>query len=366
MMRLGATAICRELGVRYPIFGFSHEPDVIVALAEAGGFGVLGLAREMPGEIPRIIEDIESRLGGKPYGIDLMLPANVPRSADIAGMRAQIPPRHQAFVEGLRRRFGLPAPTRPTFFTSQVRSEELFEGQVDAVLASRARAVATAIGIRPQLIERARAAGKYTLSLVGTPRHAQKALDLGVDALVAQGYDAGGHTGSIGTLSLVPQIVALAAGRPVLAAGGIGTGSQLVAALAMGAQGAWLGTLWLAAVESHTPPSLLRRLVAAQSVDTTITRAHSGKPCRVVRSAWIDAWDEEGAPEPLPMPLQQALTGSDFSAMHEHGQADLIYDAAGQSVFAITGQTTVAAQVQGLVAQAEAALRDIGASMRAG
>jgi NAD(P)H-dependent flavin oxidoreductase YrpB (nitropropane dioxygenase family) len=364
MMHLAATPICRELGAHYPIFGFSHEPDVIVALAEAGGFGVLGLAREMPDEIPQIIEQIEARLAGKPYGIDLMLPANVPQAADIESVQAQIPPAHRTFVDGLRTRFGLRKPTRPSFFTTQVRSESLFDAQIEAVLASRARAVATAIGIRPELITRARAAGKYTISLVGTPRHAQKALDLGVDALVAQGCDAGGHTGTIGTLSLLPQIVAVARGKPVLAAGGIGTGAQIAGAVAMGAQGAWLGTLWLAAAENHTPPALLARLIRAQSVDTTITRAHSGKPCRVVRSAWIDAWHEAGAPDPLPMPLQQALTGADFSAMHEYDDANLIYEAAGQSVFAITEPTTVAAQMATLITETDAALDALERAMQ--
>ncbi|MEM5311593.1 nitronate monooxygenase [Paraburkholderia sp. JHI869] len=363
MVRLGPTAICRELGARYPVFGFSHSPDVIVALAQAGGFGVLGLAREMPDDIAPIIAEVEKRLAGKPYGIDLMLPAGVPEHADIGSVRAGLPPEHVAFVTGLRERFGLAAPTRPSFFTTQVRSEALFNAQIEAVLASKARAVATAIGIRPELIARAKAAGKYTISLVGSPRHAQKALALGVDALVAQGADAGGHTGPIGTFSLVPQIVAAAAGRPVLAAGGIGTGAQVAASLAMGAQGAWLGTLWLAAKENHTPPALLQRLIEASSDDTLVTRAHSGKPCRVVRSAWIDAWQASGAPAPLPMPQQQALTGGDFSAMHEYDRADLIYEAAGQSVFAIDAPTTVAAQMATLIADANAALATLAAAM---
>jgi NAD(P)H-dependent flavin oxidoreductase YrpB (nitropropane dioxygenase family) len=363
MIQLGPTTICRELGVRYPIFGFSHSPDVIVALAEAGGFGVLGLAREMPEEIPAIIAEVEERLAGRPYGIDLMLPAGVPEQAGIDSVREALPPGHVAFVEGLRERFGLEAPTRPSFFTTQVRSEALFNAQIEAVLASNARAVATAIGIRAELIARAKAAGKYTISLVGSPRHAQKALALGVDALVAQGADAGGHTGPIGTFSLVPQIVAMAAGRPVLAAGGIGTGAQVAASLAMGAQGAWLGTLWLGAAENHTPSALLQRLIDSGSEDTLVTRAHSGKPCRVVRSAWIDAWQAGDAPAPLPMPHQQALTGGDFSAMHEYDRADLIYEAAGQSVFAIGAPTTVAAQMATLVADANAALKTLATAM---
>ncbi|RYY60427.1 MAG: nitronate monooxygenase, partial [Comamonadaceae bacterium] len=177
----------------------------------------------------------------------------------------------------------------------------------------------------------------------------------GVEVLVAQGYDAGGHTGPVGTLSLLPQIIAVAGDRPVLAAGGIATGAQVLGTIAMGAEGAWLGTLWMGARENHTPPALLRRLVASSSEDTVITRAHSGKPCRVVRSAWIDAWEQEGAPAPLGMPLQQVLTGDVFASMHEHDDAALIYEAAGQSVFAISGETTIAQQFSTLLADMDAA-----------
>ena len=179
---------------------------------------------------------------------------------------------------------------------------------------------------------------------------------LGVDVLVAQGYDAGGHTGPIGTMSLLPQIVDASEGRPVLGAGGIATGGQVVACLAMGAQGAWLGTLWMAARESHTPSGLLKRLIAGQSEDTVITRAHSGKPCRVIRSPWIDAWSTPDAPEPLGMPAQQALTGDVFASMFERDAGDTIYEAAGQSVFAIRQATTIAEQVRTLVDDAESAL----------
>jgi len=223
------------------------------------------------------------------------------------------------------------------------------------VLNSAAVGVATAIGLRADLIAEARRRGKVTFSLIGSRRHARKALSMGVDVLVAQGYDAGGHTGPIGTMSLIPQIVEEAGGAPVLAAGGIATGSQVLASLAMGAQGAWLGTLWLAARENHTPPALLDRLARSGSEDTLITRAHSGKPCRVVRSDWIDAWEQPDAPRPLDMPMQQALTGDAFTAMHERDDARLIYEAAGQSVFGIRGETTVAAQMTTLLDELDAA-----------
>ena len=349
------TPLCERLGIRHPIFGFSHSVDVAVAIAEAGGFPVVGLAREMPHEIPAILAEVERRMGDRPYGIDLMLPSKVPQAASIEGLRAALPAGHVDFVEGLRRRFDVTPPQKPSFFTTQVRSEALFDAQIEAVLASNARGVATAIGLRADLIERAKARGKLTFSLVGSVRHAKKALAMGVEVLVAQGYDAGGHTGPVGTLSLVPQIVAVAGDAPVLAAGGIATGAQVLGSIAMGAQGAWLGTLWMAARENHTPPALLARLIASGSEDTLITRAHSGKPCRVVRSDWIDAWTEPGAPEPLGMPMQQVLTGDVFAAIHEHDDARLIYEAAGQSVFAIEAPTTVAAQFERLVADMDAA-----------
>jgi NAD(P)H-dependent flavin oxidoreductase YrpB (nitropropane dioxygenase family) len=344
------TPICDRLGIRHPIFGFSHSVDVCVAIAQAGGFPVMGLARELPHEIPHILADVQRRMGDMPYGIDLMLPSKVPQAATIGELRGALPAGHVDFVEDLRRRFEVRPPEKPSFFTTQVRSEALFNEQIEAVLASNCRGVATAIGLRADLIERAKALGKVTFSLVGSVRHARKALEMGVEVLVAQGYDAGGHTGPVGTLSLLPQIVAVAGGRPVLAAGGIATGEQVLGTIAMGAQGAWLGTLWMAARENHTPPALLKRLVESGSEDTVITRAHSGKPCRVVRSDWVDAWSAPGAPEPLAMPLQQVLTGDVFASMHEHDDARLIYEAAGQSVFAIEGETTVARQMETLVA----------------
>ncbi len=349
------TPVCERLGVQQPIFGFSHSVDVVVEIARAGGYPVLGLARELPHEIPQILRSVDERMQGMPYGVDLMLPSQVPQTGDIDAVRSALPQAHLDFVAGLREKFAVAPPVKPSFFTSQVRSEALFEAQIEQVLASSANGVATAIGLRQDLIARAKACGKTTFSLIGSVRHARKALAMGVDVLVAQGYDAGGHTGLTGTYALVPQIVAMAGDTPVLAAGGIGHGGQIIAALAMGAQGGWLGTLWMAAQESHTPPTLLARLVASGSEDTVITRAHSGKPCRVVRSAWIDAWSDPKAPAALPMPLQQALTGDVFASIHEHDNAELIYEAAGQSVFAIRGSTTVALQMQALVDEMQAA-----------
>lgn len=347
------TPICKRLGIEHPIFGFSHEPDVVVAIAKAGGFPVLGLGRDAPEDIPDIVRDVEQRLEGLPYGIDLMLPANVPNQADPQSLRAALPKEHVEFVNQLRERFSIQPPSRPSFFTAHARSEAMFQAQIDAVLNSNACAVATAIGLREELITEAKRKGKLTFSLIGSVRHAHKALDMGVDVLVAQGYDAGGHTGTVGTMSLLPQIVEIAdkLNVPVLAAGGIATGQQILGCICSGAQGAWLGTLWMAAKENHTPPALLNRLIASTSEDTIISRAHSGKPCRVVRSEWIDAWEESDVPQALNMPYQQALTGDVFASIHEFENPRLIYEAAGQSIFGIRELTTIAAQMEKLVLQ---------------
>jgi len=293
-----------------------------------------------------------------------MLPPNVPEEARLDTLKSELPPAHAAFVDRLREEFSIEPPTRPSFFTSHVRSRKMFDEQIEQVLASGALGVATAIGLREDLIQRAKAAGKVTFSLVGSTRHARKALAMGVDVLVAQGYDAGGHTGPVGTMSLVPQILEVAGDAPVLAAGGIATGAQVLGAISMGAHGAWLGTLWMAARESHTPPALLKRLMDSGSEDTVITRAHSGKPCRVVRSDWISAWEQAGSPVPLGMPLQQVLTGDVFAAIHEQDRPDLIYEAAGQSIFAIQGETTVREQMETLARDLRLAWERLNAMAR--
>lgn len=247
------TQVCESLGTTLPIFGFSHELEVVAAICRAGGFGVFGVAREDPRQIPERLRALRDKVGRAPFGVDLMLPAGVPERSDPAEVAARIPQGHREFTRGLREKYGVPAATRSTFFTSFVRSKALFEQQIKAVLASDVDLVATAVGLPPEVIARTRTAGKKTAALIGSPRHAKAAIAAGADILVAQGYDAGGHTGTIGTLSLVPQIVELAAphGIAVIAAGGIATGAQILGALAMGAQGAWLGTIWLAGSGRH-------------------------------------------------------------------------------------------------------------------
>ncbi len=325
-------ALCQRLGIQVPVFGLAHHIEVAAAISRAGGLGVYAAARDGPDELAGKLRALRALCPDHPVGVDLLLPTSLPDQQSAEAVAAAVPEGHRQWVAQLAQRHQVPPATRGNFFSLYVRSQALFNEQVEAAVASGVEVFAAGVGTPPAVLARARAAGQHTIALVGHPRHAAKAIAAGADILVAQGYDAGGHTGPIGTYSLVPQIVAAAGGRPVIAAGGIGCGAQVAAALALGAQGAWLGTLWLGTAEHELPAALSAKLIAAASDDTVITRAHSGKPCRVVRSAFSDAWDEPGAPAPLDMPYQQALTGALLAAVEEHEVAPLLYEAAGQSV----------------------------------
>ncbi len=351
--------LCERLGIEVPIFGFSHSIDVTVALAEAGGFPVFGAARELPEKIEADLKQIRARIGSRPFGVDIMYPALAADEPDRAAAKAKLPLASVAFVDALRKKYAIPEQTKPHFFSHVLRNKKLFREQTEAVLASDVNAVATAVGLPREVIAAAKSRGKTSFALIGSVRHVAPALAAGVDVLVAQGNDAGGHTGPVGTFTLVPQIVQAVAQAgaavPVLAAGGIGHGAQIAAALTMGAQGAWLGTAWLATREYHTPPVLLKKILAATSEDTVMTRAHSGKPCRVLKSAWVDEWEAPGAPAQLPMPYQHALTGELLAAIEEHQIEPLVYEALGQSCAWFNELTTVRDVVERLTRETRAA-----------
>ncbi len=352
-------ALCRRLGIRYPVFGLAHSIEVAAAISNAGGLGVYAAARDGPSELAHKLRDLRALCANVPVGVDLLLPTALPGVSTPDDVAAAIPEGHRRFIDSLFERFDVPPATHGNFFSQYVRSQALFEEQVTAVAESDIDVFAAGVGTPPDTLARIRHAGKTTMALVGAVKHAQKAIAAGVDVLVAQGYDAGGHTGRIGTFTLVPQIIAAAQGRPVLAAGGIGEGSQIAAALAMGAQGAWLGTVWLGSAEHRLPAALMDRLRNATSEDTVITRAHSGKPCRVVRSAFSDAWEAADAPAPLDMPYQQALTGRLLAAVEEHEVAPLMYEAAGQSVAWVREVEPVARIMARLVRETRLSLENL-------
>ncbi len=346
------TPVCDDFGITYPIFGFAHSVDVVVEVCLAGGLGVFGGTRNTPEEIEAALKEIRSRVGDRPFGIDLVIPQGMPQSNNREDIEAQLPDQHRAFVDHLWSKYQVPRDGLPGSRSRFVRSEEMAQRQVEVVLNSDVDILALGVGSPQGVIAEAKSRGKKLISLVGTSKHAERAKAAGADVLVAQGYDAGAHTGDIGTFSLVPQIVDVADGRPVLAAGGVATGRHIAASLALGAQGVWVGTAWLLTKESTVDPVAKRQLARAQAGDTVRTRSDSGKTLRVVRSKWVDEWEDASAPTPLKMPYQDILVGDLLGAIQRHGVEDLVHHPAGQGIGWFNEEQTVAQVMEELTGEA--------------
>ncbi|MDA0351930.1 MAG: nitronate monooxygenase [Chloroflexi bacterium] len=350
------TRICDMLGIEHPIFAFSHSVDVVVAVTLAGGFGVWGGTRHLPEEIDEALTEIRERIGARPFGIDLVIPKGMPEHNNREEIEAQLPDAHRAFVDHLFEKYQVPRDGLPGARSRFVRSEDTARRQAEVVLKSDVDLFAMGIGSPEEFVTEAKRRGKRVLSLVGSPKHARRAIDAGAEILVAQGHDSGAHTGPIGTFSLVPQVVQIAGDTPVLAAGGVATGQHVAAALALGAVGVWVGTAWLATQEADTPPSVKRKLIEAGAEDTVITRAQSGKTNRQLRTAYQDEWAAEGAPTPLKMPYQDILVGDLLGSIIRHDIEPLIGSGAGQGVVWTDREATVAEVMDRFVIDATAAL----------
>jgi NAD(P)H-dependent flavin oxidoreductase YrpB (nitropropane dioxygenase family) len=339
------TALARSWGIEYPIFAFSHCRDVVAAVSQAGGVGVLGTTRQSVDELEIDLKWLDDELGPLMYGVDLLFPART-LGDDLGQLRATLPPGHREFVEELRERFHIPLPKDAAAHVSEadnlVPTHAAAREKFEIAMAHRPRLVASALGPFPvELVEEVHARGGYVAGLVGAPGHATKHVATGADLIVAQGTEAGGHTGEITTLVLVPQVVDEVPGTPVVAAGGIGDGRQIAAALALGAQGVWTGSIWLATVESDIQDEVKEKLFAASSRDTVRSRCLTGKPIRQLRTPWVNAWDEPGAPEPLPAPQQGLLIRDTMAGIFDHTVAPLMGTAVGQTVGLMQGTRRV-------------------------
>jgi len=312
------TRVSDMLGVEFPILAFSHCRDVVAAVTNAGGFGVLGAVAHSPDQLEIDLTWIEEQVHGRPYGLDLLLPQKY-AGADEGGIdresvRQLLPPEQQEFVDDILRRYGVPELDEETKNLIWGRGGTLsispkgYEPLLDITFAHEVRLVASALGPPPPaLIERAHGSDVLVAALAGTRTHAERHNAAGVDLIIAQGTEAGGHTGEISTMVLVPEVVAAVKPTPVLAAGGIASGRQIAAAMALGAEGVWCGSVWLTTEEAETQPAVKQKFLAATSKDTVRSRSLTGKPARMLRSAWTDEWDKADAPPPLQMPLQTAL-----------------------------------------------------------
>lgn len=309
-----------KLGIEFPLFAFSHCRDVIVEVSKAGGFGVLGAAGHTPESLEIELNWIDEHIDGKPYGIDIIVPNSIDskESNNITAedLEARIPPEHKAYVESILAQAGVDTKDlwqRPkTGFGDNMR-ESGATAILDVAFAHPIKMVVNALGVPPRFMtERAREQGVLVGALTGAKEHAIKHCESGVDVLVVAGTEAGGHCGEVSTLVLVPEVLdAISKDFPevsVLAAGGIVTGKQMAACMAMGADGAWCGSVWLTTTEAETNPAVKEKMLAANSRQTVRSKSRTGKYTRQLRSQWTDAWQSEEAPSPLPMPLQSLVS----------------------------------------------------------
>lgn len=317
------TAVTEMLGIDVPILAFSHCRDVVAEVSKAGGLGVLGAVAHTPEALEIDLNWIEEQVGDRPYGVDLIIPAKYAGDDQggftLADIAALIPAEHKAFVDDILARYEVPEPPaddegpgRAGWQTSggdAPFSANRAGPQLEIALAHRTSLVANALGPPPpEMIDQVKGAGRIVAALAGRGVHAERHVAAGVDLIVAQGSEAGGHTGEIGSMVLIPEVVDAVAPVPVLGAGGIGRGRQMAAAMALGAQGVWCGSVWLTTAEAETHPVVKSKMLAATSADTLRSRSLTGKPARMLRSSWTDEWDRPDTPDPLGMPLQPILT----------------------------------------------------------
>jgi NAD(P)H-dependent flavin oxidoreductase YrpB (nitropropane dioxygenase family) len=354
--------ICDLLGIEHPIVGFTPSEHVAAAISRAGGLGVLGCVRfNDAAELAKVLDWLDQNVDGKPYGIDVVMPATVPTEGAAIDLTELIPAGHKDFVEQTLVKLGVPPLPEGTGAREGVLGwlHSVARAQVEVALEHPAALIANALGPPPaDVIASAHDRGMLVAALAGKADHARAHVASGVDIVVAQGYEAGGHTGEIASMVLIPEVVdAVGPDVPVLAAGGIGCGRQIAAALALGAAGVWMGSAWLTTQEYHLSahlPALRAALLAASSADTVRSRIYSGKPARLLRNSWTRAWDEPGAPPPLPMPLQNLLVSEAHQRLMESGNPDVIPMPVGQIVGRMNQVQSVAELMSALVSELEA------------
>lgn len=310
-------SLTEKLGIDYPIFAFTHCRDVVVEVSKAGGIGVLGAVAFSAEQLKQELDWIDAHIGDKPYGVDVIIPQKYEGIGDTdpevleAKLWQMIPPEHQAFVENLLQQHGVPEwPNRnekPRLIGwTEATALPLVE---EALRHPKCRLIANALGTPPRdMIERIQASGRLIGALCGRVKQAIQHKEAGLDFIVAQGGEGGGHTGDVGSIVLWPQAIKAAAPVPVLAAGGIGSGAQMAAAMALGAAGVWTGSLWLTVQEADAEPAEKAAYLAASSEDTVRSPSYTGKPCRMLKNDWTAAWAQPDAPKPLGMPLQGLVT----------------------------------------------------------
>lgn len=335
-------SLTETFDIEFPLFAFSHCRDVVAAVSRNGGFGVLGAVELTPEELRVELDWVTAHTNGRPFGLDLIVPNKVEgRGEQVTdeAMIARIPAEHREFAASVLDAQGIDTSDLDERRKGQLTFHHNVSGdKTDAMLAVAAEypiaLLVNALGVPPpEMFEFARRHNIKVGALVGTVNHALNQARAGVDVLIAAGGEAGGHCGAVSTMVLIPEVCRALRKHdmdvPVLAAGGIATGEQMAAAMAMGAEGAWCGSVWLTTVEAETTPIVKAKMLQATASDTVRAKSRTGKPSRQLRSGWTDAWEGANAPAPLPMPLQglvsePALKKVDAAAAAGHAGAEVL------------------------------------------
>jgi NAD(P)H-dependent flavin oxidoreductase YrpB (nitropropane dioxygenase family) len=355
------TELCDRLGIELPIFAFSHCRDVVAAVSRAGGFGVLGAVGFPPDQLEVELRWIDEHVGDSPYGVDIVIPGKYEGMGEIDPVKleqqllASIPEQHRKFADKVLADHGVPRLPEGERPVGQLLGWTVATAtpQIEVALKHpKVKLIANALGTPPaDIIEHIHATGRLVAALCGAGKQARAHKAAGVDVVIAQGTEGGGHTGEIGSMVLWPEVIDAVAPTPVLAAGGIGTGRQIAAALAMGAQGVWTGSLWLTVKEADAPPAQTEQLLKATSKDTVRSRSFTGKPCRMLRNDWTQAWEGPDSPGPLGMPLQFMVTADAVARGHRYADKarDVLFNPVGQIVGALNEVRSVREVMQSLV-----------------
>lgn len=365
------TPVCDLLGIELPILqagmGRTHgtptPPALVAAVSEAGGLGCLGGVGLEPAELRQAIDEIRS-LTSRPFAVDLLLPANLadspPTREEIRSVLREKYPQHWGFVRSLHEKFGL-APV--AMDKAGLMSNDYIKAQMDVVLDARVPVFVAGLGDPSCVIQDRRARNMIVLGLAGSVRNAVRQKQAGVAAVIAQGYEAGGHTGTVANFALIPQVVDAVGSLPVIGAGAISDGRGVAAALALGAQGAWIGTAFLFADEADMPEEHRRQLETARSEDLVISRAYTGKTARTFKNEAMEAWTRSGL-DPLPTPYQWVLMDDFVAAAEAAGRQELVNLPAGQGAGMLTQRMPASRIVEELARGAMRELARLGAIAR--
>ena len=365
------TRICDEFGIEYPIFGFTPSPEAAAAISKAGGMGVLGAVRyNDPADLADALDWMDANVDGKPYGVDVVMPMKIPTEGSIPEIDELIPKGHKDWIDDKLRQFGVP-PLPESEESGGVLGwlHSIARSHVDVALEHPIKLIANALGSPPvDVIENVKKHGVKIAALAGKRAHAERHVTNGVDIIVAQGHEAGGHTGEIASMVLWPEMVDAVGDKAfVLGAGGVGSGRQIAAALALGCDGVWMGSMWLTTAENQMMQQVgatTKAILGATSSDTVRTRIYTGKPARLLKTKWTQACEEDDAPEPLPMPLQNILVAEAHMRMMRANDPELVSMPIGQIVGRMNEIRPVADVIADLVKEYEEAADRIGKANR--